>query len=408
VNIRAVVFWLHLLTGTTAGAVIGMMALSGVLLSFEPQLVEWAERDRRTVPSPPPDAKRLDLDALVAAARRANPEARPTAVTVRAEPRSSLRVGFGRESALYVDPYTGSVLGGGSKLGNALHVVEDWHRWLGSRELGRPFTGAANLAFLGMAISGVFLWWPRSNRRGAFKAVAVPSLGLRGRARDFNWHNSIGIWCAPVLIVITLTGAVMSYQWANDLLYRLAGHAPPPPPAGAPAAMARDAGRPARRGGESAAAGEARGTNLAAVLARAEQQVAGWVAITVRLPQRPGAPVVAIIQEPPAWHPAPRSQLTLDASTAAVVSWEPFAAQNLGRRLRAWVRPLHTGEAAGLVGQAIVGLASTGGAFLVYTGVALAWRRFRGWTGAWPPVRTPHSPSDRRQQVTGSTRASQP
>src|SRR5262249_46248976 len=137
-------------------------------------------------------------------------------------------------------------------------------------------------------------------------------------------------------------------------------------------------------------------------------QVSGWVAITLRLPQRPSAPVVAIIQEPPAWHPTPRSQLTLDASSAAVVNWEPYAAQNLGRRLRSWVRPLHTGEAAGLIGQAIAGLASTGGVFLVYTGVALAWRRFRGWMGASVPVRVPRSPSDSRQQVTGSTRASQP
>jgi uncharacterized iron-regulated membrane protein len=68
----------------------------------------------------------------------------------------------------------------------------------------------------------------------------------------------------------------------------------------------------------------------------------------------------------------------------------------------------NTGEAAGLVGQAVAGLASTGGVFLVYTGVALAWRRFRGWTRASSPVRTPRSFSDHRQQVTGSTRASQP
>ena len=139
-----------------------------------------------------------------------------------------------------------------------------------------------------------------------------------------------------------------------------------------------------------------------------EEQASGWVAITLRLPQRPSAPIVAIIQQPPSWHPAPRSQLTLDASTAAVVSWEPYAAQHLGRRLRSWVRPLHTGEAAGVVGQAVVGLAATGAAFLVYTGVALAWRRFRGWMGESIPVRVPRSPSDSRQQVSGSTRASQP
>ena len=69
----------------------------------------------------------------------------------------------------------------------------------------------------------------------------------------------------------------------------------------------------------------------------------------------------------------------LDPVTADVVKWEPFAGQNMGRRLRAWVRPLHTGEAAGLVGQAIAFLASAGGTMLVWTGLALAWRRFRGW-----------------------------
>ena len=399
-TLRTVVFWLHLLTGTLAGTVIFVMAVSGALLAFEPQIAAWSERELRTVPAAPTSTARIDLDAIVAQARRAVHEGRPTLVTVRAEPRSSIRVGFGRDRA-HVDPYTGAVLGTSSKIADALHTVEDWHRWLGSREIGRPFTGACNLAFLGMAISGVYLWWPRSSRRGALRAAAVPSLRLRGRARDFNWHNSIGIWCAPLLIVITLTGTVMSYQWATDLLYRLTGNVPPTP-AGMAGGVAQGQGRPSRPSNDAPATGESRPTNLAGALARAEQQVPGWVAITLRLPQRAGAPIVAIVQERASWHPAPRSQLTLDASTAGVVSWELFAAQDLGRRLRAWVRPLHTGEAAGIIGQAVVGLASTGGAFLVYTGVALAWRRLGGWFSA------PRRSSLLRQQVRGSTRASQP
>jgi len=89
--------------------------------------------------------------------------------------------------------------------------------------------------------------------------------------------------------------------------------------------------------------------------------------------------VTFFIQEPVGWHPTPRSQLVLDPVTAEVVRWEPFAGQNMGRRLRAWVRPLHTGEAAGLVGQTVALAASAGGAGLVWTGIALAWRRFTSW-----------------------------
>src|SRR6185295_10829012 len=133
---------------------------------------------------------------------------------------------------------------------------------------------------------GVYLWWPRRWTREAVKAVTLFRSGLSGRARDFNWHNVIGIWCAPVLLILTLTGVIMSYQWASNLLFTLTGNEPPPP-AAAPAA-----GGPAAREGQRrprAAAGETGRTPLGldALWARAERQAPGWVAINARLPQRP-------------------------------------------------------------------------------------------------------------------------
>jgi uncharacterized iron-regulated membrane protein len=61
--------------------------------------------------------------------------------------------------------------------------------------------------------------------------------------------------------------------------------------------------------------------------------------------------------------------------SAEAIRREPFAGQNMDRRLRAWVRPLHTGD----LGQSIAFLASAGGAVLVWTGLSVAWRRFRRW-----------------------------
>jgi uncharacterized iron-regulated membrane protein len=69
--VRRLVFWLHLLTGITAGAVILVMAVTGVLLTFEPQIVDFAERNLRTVPPPPADAARVSLGKVVAAAQDA-------------------------------------------------------------------------------------------------------------------------------------------------------------------------------------------------------------------------------------------------------------------------------------------------------------------------------------------------
>jgi uncharacterized iron-regulated membrane protein len=109
--------------------------------------------------------------------------------------------------------------------------------------------------------------------------------------------------------------------------------------------------------------------------------VPGWTSIFLRLPQRPGGPATAFIQEPapPGPGPIPRSTLTLDSTTGAVSKWEPYSRANAGRKLRMWFRYLHTGEAFGIVGQAVAGLASAGGVVLVWTGLSLAWRRFLGW-----------------------------
>lgn len=376
-SLRTLLFWLHLLVGVTAGAVILFMSVTGVILAFEPQITDWLERDRRIV-TPPPDARPLSAEAILAKAREARPDVRPTALTLRADPSAAAVVSFGREGgALFVDQYRGVVLGGLSPVHDALHEVVEWHRWLGSRENFRPVTGAANLGFLGLVVLGVYLWWPRRWTREAVKAVTMFRPGLGGRARDFNWHNVIGIWCAPVLLILTLTGAIMSYQWANDLLYTLTGNEPPPPPpapaAGSPAAQGQ------RRPRAAAAEAGRPPAGLDALWARAERQVQGWIAINARLPQRPDGPVTFFVQEPVGWHPSPRSQLVLDPVTAEVVRWEPFAGQNMGRRLRAWVRPLHTGEAGGLAGQTIAFLASAGGSVLAWTGITLAWRRFRSW-----------------------------
>ena len=100
--------------------------------------------------------------------------------------------------------------------------------------------------------------------------------------------------------------------------------------------------------------------------------------MTVRLPQRSATQLTVTLEEAHSPHPYPRSLLTLDAATAAVVQWEPYASYNLGRTIRAWVRPVHTGEAGGLIGQVVATLASAGGVALVWTGLSLAWRRFRG------------------------------
>jgi uncharacterized iron-regulated membrane protein len=195
-----IVFWSHLLAGVIAGVVIFIMSATGVILMYEQQMVEYAERDVREVVPPGANARRLSLDEIIAKARAQNPDARPTGVVLRNGSTASVAVSFGREGATYVNPYNGDVLGRGSKLHDWFHNVIDWHRWLGmegeGRAIGRAITGACNLAFFWLAVTGVYLWWPRSWHWRGLKPSLLFDFRLRGKARDWNWHNVIG-FCRP-------------------------------------------------------------------------------------------------------------------------------------------------------------------------------------------------------------------
>lgn len=89
-------------------------------------------------------------------------------------------------------------------------------------------------------------------------------------------------------------------------------------------------------------------------------------------------PVTIVVRESGSWPRTATTTLTLDPYTGAVLRRDGFADQNLGRQVRSWTRFLHTGEALGPLGQLLAGLASFGGCVLMYTGFALAWRRFFG------------------------------
>jgi uncharacterized iron-regulated membrane protein len=183
----------------------------------------------------------------------------------------------------------------------------------------------------------------------------------------------------PLFLVI-ISGVVLSYPWANDLLYKITGSEPPP---------RRSASANTTRGGDSSSREEQSEVSTAGMnqlWARALQQVPGWQVITLRLPPSPGKSLTFAIEQGSKGRVDLRSQLVLDRASAEVVRWENFESLNAGRRLRSWLRFVHTGEAGGFLGQTVAGIASAGAAVLAFTGLMLAFRRFRSWRGRGRPT----------------------
>jgi len=113
-KLRKIIFWCHLPVGVTAGVVILIMCVTGVLLSYEKQITSWADtRGYRGAP-PTVETQHLAVETLLAKARESRGAA-PTAVTLKSDPSAPAEIAFGRETTIFVNPYSGRVLGEGSQ-----------------------------------------------------------------------------------------------------------------------------------------------------------------------------------------------------------------------------------------------------------------------------------------------------
>ena len=70
---------------------------------------------------------------------------------------------------------------------------------------------------------GDALWLPRVWTWLQVRQVLWFRGGLAGKARDFNWHNVIGIWSAIPLAIVVAGAVPISYQWAGALVYEPSG-----------------------------------------------------------------------------------------------------------------------------------------------------------------------------------------
>ena len=378
--LRRALFWLHLGIAVTAGAVILLLAATGLLLAFEAQIQEVADGADRRVESPATESS-LSLERTLAAVRVERPELAVSGATLRRDPGEAAILALGRDGVVYVDPHHDRIVGAGAeRVRRFFRAVTDLHRYLAAsgerRDAGKTITGSATLLFLAVLLSGLYLWVPRVFGGTQLRNALWFRREVSRKARDFNWHHVFGIWALVPLVLIVASALPISFDWANRLVLSAAGDPPQEERRASPRGP-----EPARGSTSSTPKlGELELAGIDGAVAAAVAAEPDWRAITVRLPARPdGALTLTIDRAKRRGRPDLRSQLTVATSDGTVISHESFDDLTRGRRTRSWMRWLHTGEIAGLAGQAIAAAACAAVLMLGWTGYALALRRLRAW-----------------------------
>lgn len=279
--------------------------------------------------------------------------------------------------------------------------MTDFHRTLAmtgsSRPIGKAITGAATLACFSLFVTGIVIWLPKRWSWKAFQAIAIPNINLSGRARDWNWHNAVGFWLSPAVVVITVTGIIMAYGWADNLFAAVVGIPPQERRAdsGHESKPGEDKGDKDRSGGgdrgkDEDKSGDRAGANrrqernsdgvgekpafggVDEFLSIAEETVGTWKSLTFRLPLRD--PVQFRVDQ----GNEKLARLLIDRGTGEVLHWEADSRTppDQGRQWRLFIRNVHTGQWGGIFGETLAVLSSLAIILLIWTGLALSWRRF--------------------------------
>lgn len=232
---------LHLWVGLAIGAVALLSYLPAALYTWEPELTDWYYRELVFVPKAEGEVR--PVEELLAAAQAAVPashvvnglQLKPgpgrayTFQTYKDNPRPGW-TSFSQHlhwEQIYVDPYTGRVLGVVDVPRNWIENLRIMHQQLLLRyDVGHFIVGVATLALLVAVLTGLVLWWPR-NRAMLRQRLTLKS-GARWRRRNYDLHNVGGFYAYAVILLLAASGLVWSFDWWENGIFRLLGQTTTP------------------------------------------------------------------------------------------------------------------------------------------------------------------------------------
>ncbi|KAF1048433.1 MAG: Sulfite reductase [NADPH] flavoprotein alpha-component [Herbaspirillum frisingense] len=354
-------FQIHWFIGITAGTILMTIGVTGALLAFREEIMDALSPGVMHVQARQQQA--LTPQQLLEQIRAAEPERRVTSMSVTPQAGASVRVVFApppgvrRGEARYVDPYTGAVLPPPTGM-EFFEIVERFHRWLLlPTEIGKIVLGTLALALLTLALSGLYLRWPR--RPLSLRAWFRLDFQLQGRSFLWNLHSVIGTWALVMYVIFSTTGAYWALDWFKQGVNTLAGEGRPPQQ------MQRAGNGGKQQGGEH---GHKEKDNAKEEVAAPLDLTLAWKAFLekaphfanaqMRLPEKSTQPIQILFLGEQAPHERARSRMVVLPQTGEVRQFELYEDKSVGGKFVAAIYPLHMGTFFGLPGRIIMAIAS--------------------------------------------------
>ncbi|WP_336353948.1 PepSY domain-containing protein [Pseudomonas atacamensis] len=202
----------HFYAGLFVAPFMVMLALTGIIYLFKPQLDSLMYSSLLDVPV---GHHTVPADDLLQRVKAAYPQGQVTQYLppVNAERSAQFVVkNAGHELNVFVDPYHGDILGEQDAKQNLQAIARAIHGELMIGTVGDRLIEMAAGWGVVLVVSGLFLWWPRGQAAG----ILWPRWNSRGRVLWRDLHAVTGFWGATLLLVMLLSGMTWTGFWGKQ------------------------------------------------------------------------------------------------------------------------------------------------------------------------------------------------
>ncbi|MEY4255729.1 MAG: hypothetical protein RLZZ141_956 [Pseudomonadota bacterium] len=386
----------HFYAGLFCVPFIIILALSGSLYLFKPQVEAWLDRpyDHLAFAGAPANA-----DDQIKAALAAVPGGSLKSYEVRQDLHDAARIEVranGETVLVYVHPQTLAILQKVKDKDRPMEVIKTVHGELLMGDRGSNIVELAASWAIVMVVSGLYLWWPRQAQ--GLAGLVWPRLNMGKKLFWRDLHAVTGVWISSLALFLLLTGLPWTSVWGEGFKrVRDLTHT---------ATVQQDWGQSRSAEQAKASASIHDGMDMPgmdmgamemdhAMMMPPHAVSVERMASTLR-PLNLASPVLILppSKREPGWTGKSDAQnrtlrvtMVLDPGTGAILNRENFNQRHPIDQIVGYGIAAHEGQLFGMFNQALGVLTAAGLCLLAVSGVILWWRRRpNGKLGAPEPV----------------------
>jgi uncharacterized iron-regulated membrane protein len=355
---RKLILNIHLYLALAAGIFVTILGITGSIMAFEDDLDRLFNRK---LFYSEPRGQQLSPAAILESLQKTYPGQRFNMLRLPNGPSDSYGTQM-RGGQIFIDSYTGDIHG--IRTGTSvLQTIHQLHLRLLMGKTGDMIVSSVGAIILFLVISGAYLWWP-------LKRMTVKP-GAQARRFSFDLHNSVGIYSAVFLIILSITGMAIGFDdTLVPWLYKVTNSSPP------------------KRNVPSALQPGATPITADDAIRTASAALPGAAPLMVLVPPPGKASYSVAMHFPEDLTPGGRSWVIVDqfSGKASYVenSRNPPAATGFVIQNRA----IHTGDIFGYFSKTVMSLTSLMLVVQVITGYYMWWKKLRARQPAPQPAPT--------------------